>query len=200
MKPEARARRTNEILDAAVALLDERGYRDTDMLSVARRSSASKETLYSWFGDKRGLFQAAIERNARNVQEILNDSLEADAPPKPTLIAFGRAMLALLLGDSAVAINRAAISECRSDPSLAETLAARGREATLPGLVRYLERQNDLGRLHVGDAAQAGEDALGLLLGDVQIRRLLGVFPAPGQAWIDARAERATERFLRLYG
>ena len=34
------------------------------MLSVARRAGASKETLYSWFGNRDGLLRALIERNA----------------------------------------------------------------------------------------------------------------------------------------
>lgn len=113
---------------------------------------------------------------------------------------FGSALIALLLGESAVSINRAAVSEARSDPSLADTLATVGREATLPDFVRYLESQDAHGSVTIDDPTRAAGDFLGLLLGDTQIRRLLGVLPAPKRREVKARATRATDMFLRLYG
>ncbi len=199
MKAALRDKRREEILQVAIELLSERGYRDTSMLEVARRASASKETLYSWFGDKRGLFEAVIRRNAQAVQAVLARHLEDDAPTELVLVDFGRALLQLLLGESAVAINRAAISEARSDPQLAQILASAGREATLPSFVRYLELRRKRKALEIEDPSQAAEDFLGLLLGDTQIRRLLGLMAAPKKAQIEARAAHAAKIFLRLY-
>ena len=200
MKAGARERRRDEILDVATALLAERGYRDTSMLEVARRASASKETLYAWFGDKHGLFEAVVRRNAEAVQSVLARHLEGEAGTEAVLLEFGRALLELLLGDSAVAVNRAAISEARSDPRLAKILAAGGRDATLPSFRRFLALRGRAGELQIGSAAEAAEDYLGLLLGDAQVRRLLGVLAAPDTAQIEARAARAAKSFLRLYG
>ena len=200
MKAASRDRRRDEILDHAVAVLAERGYRDASMLEIAKRASASKETLYAWFGDKLGLFEAVIRRNAETVQGLLHSHLESDASPETALPEFGRALYALLLGDSAVAINRAAISEARAEPHLAETLARAGRDATLPAFLRYLERQQERGTLQLDTTPEdAAEVYLGLLLGDRQVRRLLGRIPAPKKKEIDARATSATRRFLRLY-
>lgn len=199
MKAASRDKRRDEIMNVAIDVLAERGYRDASMLEVARRASASKETLYAWFGDKRGLFEAVIRRNAQSVQAVLARHLEGDASTERVLMDFGRALLQLLLGDSAVAINRAAISEARSDPSFARILARAGREATLPGFVRFLELCQDQGTLSMEDPAEAAEDYLGLLLGDIQIRRLLGVSAVPRKGQIEARAARAAKSFLRLY-
>ncbi len=200
MKPELRSRRREEIMDVAVEVLAERGYRDASMLEIARRASASKETLYAWFGDKRGLFEAVIRRNAQTVDSVLARHLENDVPVERGLLEFGRALLRLLLGDGAVALNRAAISEARSDPALAQVLVAAGRETTLPVFVRLLELHRKRGALWLDRPAEAAEDFLGLLLADAQVRRLLGVMPAPGRAEVEARAARATRAFLRLYG
>ena len=141
MKAESREKRRNEILDAALAVLMERGYRDANMLEVARRASASKETLYTWFGDKQGLFDALIRRNAAAVGAVVDRHLEGDLPVERALAEFGEALLGLLLGDDAVAINRAAVSEAASDPTLARTLASAGRDSVLPGFVRLLRRR-----------------------------------------------------------
>ena len=200
MKADRREKRRDEILDAATTLLVERGYRDTSMLEVARRASASKETLYAWFGDKHGLFEAVIRRNAATLQTVLARHLEEEAPLDMVLRDFGRALLQLLLGDGAVAINRAAIAEAQADPRLARILSRSGREATLPGFVQILEASRAQGLLKFDSAKEAAEDYLGLLLGDLQVRRLLGLAPTPTKAQVEARARRAAAAFQNLYG
>ncbi|MDH3236379.1 MAG: TetR/AcrR family transcriptional regulator [Alphaproteobacteria bacterium] len=199
MKAALRDRRRDQITDVAIEVLTERGYRDATMLEVARRASASKETLYAWFGDKQGLFEAVIRRNAQGAQAVLARHLEDDAPTELVLVDFGRALLQLLLGDGAVAINRAAISEATSDPGLAHTLSKAGREATLPSFIRFLEQRRNRGDLRMETPSEAAEDYLGLLLGDTQIRRLLGLLAAPKKAQVEVRAARAAKNFLRLY-
>ncbi|MFK4510308.1 TetR/AcrR family transcriptional regulator [Bradyrhizobium daqingense] len=200
VKRASRDGRRDEILDVAVQVLFERGYRDASMLEIANRAAASKETLYAWFGDKQGLLAALIERNAQHVQAVLAGHLKGEAPPERVLLEFGRALLELLLGDTAVAINRAVIAEVKSDPALARMLAAGGRQAVLPTFIRLLEGYAEHEVLQLDDATLAAEDFLGLLLGDTQIRRLHGVLPRPRRAQIEARAARAARAFLLLYG
>ena len=199
MKEATRAGRRDRILDVAVETLAEYGYRGTTMLEVARRASASKETLYAWFGSKPGLFEAVIRRNADGVRSAVEAHLGGDAPIEDALADFGRALAGLLLGESAVAINRAAISEARTAPELARILGQAGREATLPVFARYLERCRARGALAFGDAEQAAETFIGLLLGDAQVRRLLGVAPPPDGAELERRATLATQIFLLIY-
>ena len=200
MKNPGRAERRDVILDAATAILREKGYRGATMLDVARRVSASKETLYAWFGNKSGLFQAVIRRNADTVRTVLEGHLDGNATVEEALADVGRALAGLLLGDGTVAINRAAISEARSEPALARILVETGREATLPFFVRYLEQCRGRDLLDFDDPWEAAETFLGLLLADMQIRRLLGVVDAPDTGEIEARAKQAAIKFLRLYG
>lgn len=160
---------------------------------------ASKETLYAWFGSKPGLFEAVIRRNADAVRSVVGAHLDGDAPVADGLADFGRA-LGGLLGESAVAINRAAISEARTAPEPARILSESGREATLLEFVRYFERCRSRGALAFDDADQVAEAFIGLLLGDAQLRRLLGVMPPPDGAELDGRANLATQVFLLIYG
>ncbi|MGI8910427.1 MAG: TetR/AcrR family transcriptional regulator, partial [Rubrobacteraceae bacterium] len=69
-------RRREEILVAALEVLEERGYREASMREVAARARASKETLYSWFGSKSGLFEALISWQAERIDAALSRSLE----------------------------------------------------------------------------------------------------------------------------
>ncbi len=200
MKETSRAGRRDRILDVAVATLAEYGYRGTTMLEVARRASASKETLYAWFGSKPGLFEAVILRNADSVRTVVETHLDGAAPVDEALAEFGRALAGLLLGESAVAINRAAISEARTAPELARILAESGREATLPVFIRYLEGCRSDGALAFDDAEQAAEAFIGLLIGDAQVRRLLGVMAPPDGVALENRARLAIRVFLLIYG
>lgn len=196
----SRAPRRAHILDVATKVLAERGYRDTTMLVIARRSSASKETLYAWFGDKLGLFEAVIRRNAGRVRLALNGPLDGDTSVESALTEFGRALATHLLCDNAVAIYRAAISEACSGPSLAGSLSKLGREPIHRTFVRYLQQCHERGVLFVVDPDEAVETFVGLLLGNAQTLRLLGIIDAPGQSEIEHRAAQAVEKFLRLYG
>jgi len=200
MARKSQDERRDEILDVAVETLAENGYRDASMLAVAKRASASKETLYAWFGSKGGMFEAAIRRNASSVQSVMAHHFDGNAPIVQVLSEFGAVLLTLLLSDSAVAINRAAISEARSDPALAETLAGAGRDATVPDLLKFLEKRQTSGDIRFDDASEAANDFLGLLIGETQIRRLLDLTAAPKTAEIRSRAAHATQAFLKIYG
>ena len=194
----SRGTRRAQILDVALNLLAQRGYRDTTMLEVARRSSASKETLYAWFGNKTGLFQAVIEHNAERFLQALHGHLDRDATVDAALTGFGRTMAAHLLSDNAVAIQRAAISEASSHPSLANSLSGLVGEPIHAAFVRYLVQCRARGLLHVEDPDEAADAFVGLLLGDALTQRLMGVLDAPCESGIEVRAARAVRQFLRL--
>lgn len=200
MKEQNRIERRNEILDAAIEILIERGYRETTMLAVARRANASKETLYNWFGDKSGLFEALIKRNAERLQAAIAPFLEGDGPVEEFLTDFGTALLTLLLSESGVAINRAAISEASRDMTLSRALERSGRGATFPLVIDALRRYEKQGVLKMDDPVEAGEQFLGSLSRDLQVRALLGLQTRLDPAETRRRAQRATDAFLRIFG
>jgi AcrR family transcriptional regulator len=200
-KRRSSAERREEILEVALLVLAERGYRGASMLEIARRAQASKETLYAWFGDKRGLFEELVRWQAERVDAVFALNLERDGDdPSEVLRGFALELQRLLLGERSVVINRAAISEASSDPTFAEVLAAQGRGSVVPKLVRYLEGQRERGRLEFEAAGAAIDALIGLAIGDQQVRRLLGVLPMPEPEQIEARAERAVRDFLTLFG
>jgi AcrR family transcriptional regulator len=193
--------RREEILKIALSVLAERGYRGASMREIAVRSQASKETLYAWFGSKKGLFEELVGWQAERVDAAIAPELERDNDdPATVLRGFALELQRLLLGERAVVINRAAISEAASDPTFARILAARGRGSVVPKLVRYLEAQRKWGRLEFEEAQAAIDALIGLAIGDQQVRRLLGVLPMPKPEEMEARADRAVRNFLVLFG
>ena len=57
-------RKKDAVLDAAAALVVARGP-GISLGEIASRSTVSKQTIYNYFGDKPGLFQALLESRAR---------------------------------------------------------------------------------------------------------------------------------------
>lgn len=181
------------ILDAAIEELAESSVDGMSMLGVAKRAGASKETLYSWFGDKDGLVRALIIRNADQAAERVQGAFEGGKDLTETLVGFSIGLLTLLTGESSVAINRAAMSS----PELATTLLESGRFRVGPIVEGYLLQAHKTGQISAPNPAKAFELLYGLVIQDSQIRVLLGETP-PSTREIKLRAKEAVTQFLLL--
>jgi len=175
MKQDAKIERQREIETAAYALVEEKGYLGTSMLAVARRARASNETLYNWYGDKLGLFKALVASNTQTAREVLEASMNNNAGFDANLLQFGTTILMTVLGDRAIALNKAAASDPTGE--LGDILAKAGRETVLPLLQRMFRQEIPRGSILTDkDIAQT---YLALLISDRQIRRVIGSLPEP---------------------
>ncbi|MEM9972856.1 MAG: TetR/AcrR family transcriptional regulator [Pseudomonadota bacterium] len=195
-KPDRRAAREARIAEAAYALLEEKGFAGTSMLAIARRARASNETLYNWYGDKTGLFKALILRNSADLRAML-DAAPDGTPAIETLRAMGPLLLRLLLGDRAIALNRAAAADATG--TLGQALAAAGRDTVLPRITALIARAGAEADLGFETVEGAAETYIRLLVGDQQIRRAIGALPEPGETEIEAHAAKAFTQFSALF-
>lgn len=177
--------RRAQIEEAAYRLLDEKGYAGTSMQAIARAAKASNETLYNWYGDKKGLMAALIARNTDTVREALSGVATVD--PLERLGLLGPPLLTMVLGPRAIALNRAAAADPSGD--LGRSLASGGRETVAP-LISHSPLR--------GKAEVLAQLYLTLLIGDLQIRRVTGAMDTPSQAFVDARAADAFDTLKRL--
>lgn len=193
--------RRREVLEAANQLIVESGLTRFSMLALAQRLGMSKETLYAWFGSKDGLLDELVQGNADPLLDPLEAALGRPldaAALRASLAAFCTQLLKLLTSDRSVAINRGAVHLAgRTDA--AERLRRQGRDTVLRRLAALMARAQRAGLLHGADA-EAAEVLVALALRDWQIERLLGRMSAPSARRIAARAARAVDLFLRLYG
>ncbi|SDD81007.1 DNA-binding transcriptional regulator, AcrR family [Paracoccus isoporae] len=195
MRDENRKKRHETIAAAAYALLAEHGYGGTSMLRVAKTASASNETLYRWYGDKDGLFAQMIEDNAAEIRDMLTAALSGSDAPEATLRAAAPVLLRMLVGDRAVLLNRAAAADATG--RLGAAISAGGRGQVMPLLDRVMAR---LCADAPGEAERMTGWLLALLIGDWQIRRVIGEMARPGEAEIAARSAAAVDGVLRLIG
>lgn len=189
-----RAAREASILAAAQTALVELGAEHVTMLDVARRAGASKQTLYSWFGDRDGLLTAIIRHNADQTAATIEHALDSDADPVATLTGFAVGLLTLLTRPESIALNRAAMSS----PALAAELLASGRYRVGPIVERYLAELDSRGQLAIDDPSDAFTVLYGNVVRDTQIVVLLGAAP-PSEPAIRRRAQRAVDDFVNRY-
>ncbi|TWI29483.1 TetR/AcrR family transcriptional regulator [Mesorhizobium tianshanense] len=199
MRTTKQAARRARIEETAYSVLKEAGYKSTSLLAVAQRASASNETLYKWYGNKQGLFRELVEANAREARLLLEDSLHRSGDPLGTLAALGPILLALVTGEKAVILNRAAASDVSDTGTLGQAIAQFGRETIAPLVCDLLTAARREGVIACNDPAEATEIYFGLLIGDLQIRRVIGVLDELSAKAIDRRAQRAFELFLALH-
>ncbi len=192
-KASEREARRARVLDAAVAELVDSGYDGVTMLAIAKRAGASKETLYSWFGNKEGLFREVIVRNADASAERVQAALDGGGDPKKTLTQYAVGLMMLLTNEASLALNRASMAE----PSLAAILLESGRFRVGPIVETYLARLHDDGVIAAPKPDESFQLFYGLVMRDVQIRVLLGDEPPSERSMIEA-ATVAVDRFWTL--
>ena len=197
MREDNKAQRREQIEAAAYALLAEKGFQNMSMLAVSKAAKASNETLYRWYGDKTGLFKALIATNAERVAAQLREALEGSTQADQALTEIGPVLLSMLLGDRAIALNRAAAADASG--VLGEALAQEGRGKVFPLIADLFDKLIKQGMLR-GDPAEIAGLYVDLLVGDLQIRRATGALGPLRDRVIEDRARLAKERLFRLAG
>ena len=171
--PEAeRARRRDDILDAAVRLFVQDGFEPVTLDRIAAAAHVAKRTIYSYIGDRTEVFLAAVERlRERALQPSPTDGLEQ----------LALAIVLTLHSDDAIGLHRLAIGESHRFPDLAVRFYDDGPLSYIAAL---------RSRLPESDADRA-EALFALLLGEPHRQRLLGLRPAPDRAEAAAHASAA---------
>jgi AcrR family transcriptional regulator len=188
-----RAGRRDAALDAALTEIRDNGFERVTMSAVAARAGSSKESLYVWFGSKEGLVAELIRRQSARTNAAVESALTTNQPVREVLVGIANNLLNVLLSETSLALNRAAMSS----PALAAILLQQGRHTTGPLIERYLARLNRDGLINIDDPAEAFCLLYGLTIQDSQIRALLGEQP-PTAAERTKMARSAVSRFIAL--
>ena len=157
---------------AAYELMEEFGYDGISMLKIAKRAKASNETMYKWYGDKKGLFSALVEANTTHISQLIENSFAENEPIEETLEKLGPLLLEILLSPRAIALNKAAVADPSGD--LGRALARFGREVVFPKICHLFQLFLDNRQNTKSNANNIAEIYLRLLIGDLQIRRATG--------------------------
>jgi AcrR family transcriptional regulator len=180
---EAAGRRA-QILDAALQVMAERGFRGASIKRIAERAGLKSPALIYWyFKDKRALFEATLDELAPVLAVVADADALLDLPPEQVLSrlvdGFMRTVEQPVIGRFA----RVLLSEAARDPSVGTFFAERGPMVVLGFLERYFARQVELGRMRPHNPATAARALMGMLvvylLGREVVVAVGAGFPAP---------------------
>jgi len=133
------------ILQGAVQVFLRSGYAGTSMDRVAAEAGVAKQTIYSHFHDKEGLFTAMLERlTIRRFQALLATEI-LGGEPEILLRQFAEGFLNKIVDAEYVALLRLIIAESVRFPELAKlygrTVIQQGRQL----MTEFLQHHPELG-------------------------------------------------------
>jgi AcrR family transcriptional regulator len=172
-------RRRPLVLDAALGLFVERGYRGTAMEAIAEAAGVTKPVVYECYPSKAELFRALLEREERRLLEAVAAALPRDASAADVEPLAVGAFTALLRAAAAAPDSWRVVfaSEHGAEPEIRRRFR-RGREAVIAQLAALLaELLEARGRVDRRLAAALAE--LLASLGEGGVRLLL----ADGSDW-----------------
>lgn len=194
-RPRLAARR-RAFLEAATAVFLEKGYANATVDDIIARSGGSRQTLYSLFGGKQGLFEAlTAERTSRIFAPFCAEAL-LDRTPDEVLVDLGIRYLEVVTTPEALRLHRLVVAEGIFMKDLAERFWEMGPGRARLLLADYFAQQTRRGTLRLQDAEQAAHQFWGMLLGNFHMQCLLGLREAPGPEEIEVSVRSAVARFL----
>ena len=198
---EKQDKRRREILRATLRLLRNHGTGITTA-QIAADAHCSKETLYAWFGDRDGIFQALVEQQSRGMNAALGRQLRRaqGGDLRERLIRSGAALLDILTGDAAITVNRLAMAEaCRERAGLGIATLDDWQTQVVTPFLELFDEGVAQDQLTIDDPQEVFEVFMGLLLGDRQRRLLLGEDARPHADAMEMIAQEAVERWLMIF-
>ena len=180
-----RVERRAQILDAALPVFLEYGFGNATVDRIAAAAQVTKRTLYTYFGNKDGVF---TEMQRRLAEDVSGEVADDDTLQTLTTRIYHRLHSARMIG-----LHRLIIAESLRFPEIALSLHDNGD-------IRHITRLAGRIRVEVGDdAAVLAEPLFSLLLGENYRRRLLGLLP-PATLGEAERHGRAALRLVGLVG
>ena len=199
--PTARqSTRRRQILQATLRLVRKHGTGITTA-QIAAESRCSKETLYSWFGSRDGIFAALVDAQAEAMAEALQAGFgNAEGSLEDRLRHNAAVLLDIMTGDADIVINRIAMAGASSGASaLGEKVMAGWKASVVRPFIDLFEEGSRAGGLTIYDSQEAFDTLSGLVIGDRQRQLLLGAGTRPGARAMVSIANKAIQRWLVLY-
>ena len=163
--------RDQRLIEVATRLFLDRGFDATSLDAVAEAARVSKPTVYSRYGDKRGLFTAVLRREIARWLAPLSAAAEtqlgssSDISVEQRLVEIGREMLNFTCGPDAMAFSRMMTSQAINFPDIAKLGKEEGWLKAVATTARFFDHLAAQGALDVDDTTIAAEVFLDVVVG-----------------------------------
>lgn len=188
--------RQEKILEAAGEVFAEQGYAGASINEIVKRSGGSLGTVYKFFGNKLGLFEAYFQRATCDVfsqfhaESFWSDDIEV------SLFKFGGALQEMIMQKDALAIYRLVLNDNSGDQAEIQRIFLENGPQKITGyLANYLREQVQKGRIQVGDEGLAAYQFIDMVKGPMHFKALFG--HDIEKAVCDATLSQAVQIFLQ---
>jgi len=187
-----------QILGGARKVFMDLGFDGASMGEIARAAGVSKGTLYVYFTDKCRLFEAIVEQEMLQQDEVSFDLDPArDAPT--TLKEFGEAYVALLCRPGGGSAIRTVMAIAERMPEVGRRYYERVLDRIINRLAAYLQARVKAGELAIDDCQLAASQFVQTCHASLFLPFLFQAAPAPSAERIAKVVESATRMFLAAY-
>ena len=185
------------ILEAAGRAFFDVGYAAASIEQIAEAAGVSKVTVYNHFGDKSGVFTAAVERECGKMRGHFQIEAMPGTDLRARLTAIGEAMVAFLSRPEMVQFERRIAAETEHEPAVGLAFLEAGPHRMKAAFAALLAAMHESGEVDVPDPVLAAEQFAAMCKGMGDLDRRFGL-PA------DPRRDReriagAVEVFCRAY-
>jgi AcrR family transcriptional regulator len=199
--PPAISQKREQILQGAMQVFLKSGYAETSMDRVAAEAGVAKQTIYSHFQDKEGLFKALMERvtidRFRTLFQIegqlSEESIEKQLSEEPAIVLrrVAETFVTLKSDQEYISLLRIIIAESARFPELAKlytrTVIQRGRQL----LCRYFDAHPELA---IEDSEAMAQIFIGSLVSYILSQEILH-----GKETIPMASDRLINSLINLF-
>lgn len=132
-----------QILNGALPEFLERGYAGATMDRVAQMAGVSKQTLYSYYADKEGLFAALVQKIAEEKYRMVW-ATPLQGKPEKVLRELAHRLLSEAEDEDYVNFIRMMMAESGKRPELAQVFIINCAKPAVDSLTEYLTQCSDL--------------------------------------------------------
>ncbi|MCA1196543.1 TetR/AcrR family transcriptional regulator [Sphingomonas sp. R647] len=168
------------------------------MEQIAVAAHVSKVTIYNQFGDKRGLFAAAVERECARMGEHFSIAPMPGLALRDRLEAIGKAMMDFMSRPEMVQFDRRIAAETELNPAIGAAFLEAGPRQMLRAFTALLCALRDAGEITVEDPEMAAEQFVAMCKGLGDLERHFGC--ENDTVRNQSRIAAAVDTFCRAYG
>lgn len=194
--PRGQARR-RRLLEAAIRLFAAKGFEATTLTDLVSEAGGSRTSLYEYFGDKEGLLRAVtVEHCDRLLADLAALRPDPSMTPEVALRRMGLRFVEGLMDEETMAVLRILIAEGSKFPEMGEFVLRRGPDSVVERTAEYLLDLAEAGKLRIDHPEEAARAFIGLLIGDILLRRLICPASRMSRQAVEDHVERSVDIFL----
>ena len=192
-------RKTEAIIDAARDAFFGEGYSASSIERIAEKAGVSKVTIYKRFGDKAGLLEALVRRQAKHMTATISEANRDADTIEAQLVNFGVTLMSFLFDDTHFHFDTMLMIERDRHPEAAHRFFDAGPGTMRRELITILIAADKRGDLKIDTAKAAAEDLLSLWKGFADMELRFGVAKKPTPRDIQNHVRHGVGVFLRAY-